>query len=51
VAHEDPTPTVHSLAEALTLVLTPETRTRAIAVAGTIRTDGAVTAAKMLLNA
>jgi vancomycin aglycone glucosyltransferase len=51
VAHQDPTPTVHSLAEALTLVLTPETRTRAIAVAGTIRTDGAVTAAKMLLNA
>lgn len=51
VAHEDPTPTVNSLAEALTLVLTPETRTRAIAVAGTIRTDGAATAAKMLLNA
>jgi vancomycin aglycone glucosyltransferase len=51
VAHHDATPTVHSLAEALTLVLTPETRTRAIAVAGTIRTDGAATAAKMLLNA
>lgn len=51
VAHDDPTPTVHSLAEALRLVLTPETRTRAIAVAGTIRTDGAATAAKMLLNA
>lgn len=51
VAHEHPTPTVHSLTEALRLVLTPETHTRAIAVAGTIRTDGAVTAAKMLLNA
>ena len=51
VAHDDPTPTVHSLSEALTLVLTPETLTRAIAVAGTIRTDGAATAAKMLLNA
>lgn len=51
VAHDDPTPTVHSLAEALTLVLTPETRTRATAVAGTIRTDGAATAAMMLLNA
>lgn len=50
VAHHDPTPTAHSLAEALTLVLTPETRTRAIEVAGTIRTDGAATAAKMLLN-
>ncbi|KRD09734.1 glycosyl transferase [Mycobacterium sp. Root265] len=51
VAHYDPTPTVHSLAEALRLVLTPETHTRAIAVAGTIRTDGAARAAKMLLNA
>ncbi len=51
VAHSDPTPTVHSLTEALRLVLTPETRTRAIAVAGTIRTDGAATAARMLLGA
>lgn len=51
VAHDDPTPTVPSLAEALRLVLAPETRTRAIAVAGTIRTDGAATAAEMLLNA
>ncbi|MDZ7882147.1 MAG: glycosyltransferase [Mycobacterium sp.] len=51
VAHHDPTPTVHSLTEALRLVLTPETRTRAIAVAGTIRTDGAATAARMLLGA
>lgn len=51
VAHDGPTPTVHSLAEALTLVLTPETRTRAIALAGTVRTDGAATAAEMLLNA
>lgn len=50
-AHEDPTPTVDSLAEALTLVLTPDTRTRATAVADTIRTDGAATAAKLLLNA
>ncbi len=51
VAHDDPTPTVHSLAEALRLVLTPETRNRAIAVAGTIRTDGAATAARTLLGA
>jgi vancomycin aglycone glucosyltransferase len=51
VAHDGPTPTVHSLSEALTLVLTPATRTRAIAVAGAIRTDGAATAAEMLLNA
>jgi len=51
VAHDDPTPTVHSLTEALRLVLTPETRNRAIAVAGTIRTDGAATAARTLLGA
>lgn len=51
VAHHDQTPTVHSLTEALRLVLTPETRTRAIAVAGTIRTDGAATAARTLLGA
>ncbi|CAN7609026.1 glycosyltransferase [Mycolicibacterium frederiksbergense] len=50
VTHDDPTPTVHSLAEALRLVLTPETRNRAIAVAGTIRTDGAATAARALLG-
>lgn len=51
VAHPDPTPTVHSLTEALRLVLTPETRTRAIAVAGAIRIDGAATAAGTLLGA
>jgi len=51
VAHPDPTPTVHSLTEALRLVLTPETRTRAIAVAGAIRIDGAATAAGALLGA
>ncbi|MBX9921919.1 glycosyltransferase [Mycolicibacterium frederiksbergense] len=50
VAHDDPTPIVHSLAEALRLVLTLETRNRAIAVAGTIRTDGAATAARALLG-
>lgn len=51
VAHHDQTPTVHSLTAALRLVLNPETRTRAIAVAGTIRTDGAATAARTLLGA
>ena len=49
--HDCPTTTVHSLSEAPTLVLGPETRTRAIAVAGTIRADGAARAAEMLLNA
>ncbi|MGW0159508.1 glycosyltransferase [Mycobacterium sp. NPDC003323] len=51
VAHDGPTPTPASLAEALTLVLNPETQSRANALAHTIRTDGASTAAKMLLTA
>lgn len=51
VAHDGPTPTVDSLSAALTTALTPETRTRARAVAGTIRADGATVAAKQLLEA
>lgn len=51
VAHDGPTPTVNSLAAALRLVLTPDTRTRATAVAGAVRTDGAATAATKLLQA
>jgi vancomycin aglycone glucosyltransferase len=51
VAHDDPSPTTESLSAALTTVLTPETRARARAVAGTIRTDGATVAAKLLLDA
>ena len=50
-AHDGPTPTAESLADALTTALAPETRARAISVAGTIRTDGAVVAAKRLLEA
>ncbi|MEU9124389.1 glycosyltransferase [Streptomyces sp. NPDC048506] len=50
-AHHDPTPTVDSLSAALTTALTPETRARARAVAGAIRTDGATVAAKLLLDA
>ena len=50
-AHDGPTPTAESLADALTTALAPETRARAISVAGTIRTDGAVVAAKLLLEA
>lgn len=49
-AHDGPTPTVESLSAALTTALTPETRARARAVAGTIRTDGATVAAKLLLD-
>lgn len=50
-AHDGPAPTVNTLAEALTLVLHPEMRVRASALARTIDTDGASTAAEMLLNA
>ncbi|MGW0586885.1 glycosyltransferase [Streptosporangium sp. NPDC002607] len=50
-AHDGPTPTVESLSAALRTVLAPETRVRARAVAGTIRTDGAAVAATLLLDA
>ncbi|MFD5029550.1 glycosyltransferase [Streptomyces sp. NPDC058405] len=50
-AHDGPTPTTESLSAALRTTLTPETRARATAVAGTIRTDGAAVAAKLLLDA
>ena len=50
-AHDGPTPTTDSLSAALTTALTPETRARARAVAGEIRTDGATVAAKLLLDA
>ncbi|MGW6896083.1 glycosyltransferase [Streptomyces sp. NPDC054919] len=49
-AHDGPTPTAESLSAALKTALTPETRTRARAVAGAIRTDGATVAAKLLLD-
>jgi len=50
-AHDGPTPTAESLSDALTTALTSETREQAAAVAGTIRTDGAVVAATLLLEA
>jgi len=49
-AHEGSTPTVDSLSAALTTALTPETQTRASAVADTIQADGATVAAKLLLG-
>ena len=49
-AHDGPTPTVESLSAALETALAPETRARATAVAGMIRTDGATVAAKLLLD-
>jgi vancomycin aglycone glucosyltransferase len=50
-AHDGPAPTTESLSAALRTALTPQTRARAAAVAGTIRTDGATVAAKLLLDA
>ncbi|WP_217214574.1 glycosyltransferase [Streptomyces sp. AC550_RSS872] len=49
-AHDGPTPTLESLSAAVEAALTPETRTRAAAVAATIRTDGTDVAARLLLN-
>ncbi|SDX27994.1 UDP:flavonoid glycosyltransferase YjiC, YdhE family [Geodermatophilus africanus] len=48
-AHRGPTPTVQSLAGPLGTALTPGTRARAAAVADSIGTDGARTAAELLL--
>ncbi|WP_406239513.1 glycosyltransferase [Nocardia sp. NBC_01009] len=50
-AHDGPTPTTESLSAALVTALTSETRARATAVAGAIRTDGATVAATLLLDA
>jgi vancomycin aglycone glucosyltransferase len=50
-AHDGPTPATESLSAALRTALTPETRARAAAVAGTIRTDGATVAAALLFDA
>ena len=50
-AHDLQAPTTESLSAALSTALTPGTRARARAVAGTIRTDGATVAAQLLLDA
>lgn len=50
-AHDGPTPTTESRSAALRTALAPETRARATAVAGTIRTDGATVAARLLRDA
>jgi vancomycin aglycone glucosyltransferase len=51
VAHDVQAPTTESLSAALAAALTPGTRARAKAVAGTIRADGATVAAELLLQA
>lgn len=50
-AHDGPTATTESLSAALRTALTLETRARATAVAGMIRSDGATVAATLLLDA
>jgi vancomycin aglycone glucosyltransferase len=50
-AHDGRTPTFASLSAALATALAPEAGARARTVAGTIRTDGAAVAAKLLLEA
>ena len=50
-AHDGPVPTSESLAGALATALAPETRARATAVAAQVRTDGAMVAARRLLEA
>jgi vancomycin aglycone glucosyltransferase len=51
VAHDGPVPTFESLTAALKTALDPETAARAKTVAGTVRTDGAMVAARLLLDA
>jgi vancomycin aglycone glucosyltransferase len=50
-AHDVQAPTTESLSAALETALAPQTRARAAAVAGAIRTDGASVAANRLLDA
>ncbi|MEP6852029.1 MAG: glycosyltransferase [bacterium] len=50
-AHDGPTPTPQSLSASLGAALTPQIRARATAVSGTIRTDGAAVAARLLVDA
>ncbi|MEP7455695.1 glycosyltransferase [Phyllobacterium sp. SB3] len=50
VAHNGPVPTFESLSAALAIALDPATRKRAITVASTIRRDGAMIAAKLLID-
>ncbi|WP_131737728.1 glycosyltransferase [Actinomadura roseirufa] len=49
-AHDGPAPTVESLSAALGTALTDDTRERTEIVAGVVRTDGALMAARLLLG-
>ncbi|MET3520282.1 glycosyltransferase [Mesorhizobium abyssinicae] len=48
-AHDGPIPTTATLSAALATALAPETRARAVVLAGSIRGDGAAVAARLLL--
>src|SRR5262249_2440553 len=50
VAHDGPAPTFESLSAGLGVALAPETRARAGEVAGTMRGDGAMVAARLLVD-
>lgn len=50
-AHDGPNPTTESLSAAVATALAPGVRARAGELAGTIRTDGAAVAAKLLIEA
>ena len=50
-AHDGPAPTTESLSAALRTALTSQTRARATAVAGAVRTDGTTVAATLLVDA
>ncbi|MGO4675132.1 glycosyltransferase [Bosea sp. 2YAB26] len=50
-AHDGPTPTFASLSAGLGTALRPETGARAATLAGAIRTDGAASAARLLVDA
>lgn len=50
VAHDGATPTLESLSAALATALSPDVSARAAAIAPTIRADGAMIAARMLLD-
>ncbi|MBK8838373.1 MAG: hypothetical protein IPO30_06640 [Hyphomonadaceae bacterium] len=49
-AHDGATPTFESMTAAVEKALAPETQARAMAVAGTMRRDGAMAAAKLVLE-
>jgi vancomycin aglycone glucosyltransferase len=49
-AHDGPVPTSESLAAALEIALAPKTSVRAAEVAAQVRTDGAMVAARRLLE-